>query len=397
MPTAIAEHPPTVADARDSSPYAIAQDGLAGLIDAAVHTRRLEAMHAAMRVDVINLAVDYAIRSADAFTAPSLSPARRRELARRAVIAELATALRLPERTMTRLVSEAWTLATELPATLAALRSGSIDEAHARVIVDETAGLTEAPVRERLDAELAVRATTTTAASLRRIARRLRESAQAESLAERHERARAERRVELEPARDGMAWLHLHVAAGDALLIRDRLDRIAADVRDDESRCFRHRRPHARPAPSGCRARPAPARCPADRRGVPCRGGDRPAHRARDRSGADAARSTMTLPASSRATGRSTPRPHAASPRRPRRSRGSSRTRSRAPCSTSTARPTARRPTSRAGSGCATRPAGSPAATAAPHAASSITPRIGAIMGTPRSTTSRTSARITIT
>ena len=279
-----------VADVRESSPYAIAQNGLAGLIDAAVHTRRLEAMHAAMRVDVINLAVDYAIGSADAFTAPSMSPARRRELARRAVVAELATALRLPERTMTRLVSEAWTLATELPATLAALRSGDIDEAHARVIIDETAGLAEAPIRERLDAELAVRATTTTAASLRRMARRLRESAQAESLADRHERARAERRVELEPARDGMAWLHLHVAAG----------RRAADPRSARSRgrrcarrrvrCFRHRRPHARPAPSGCRARPAPARCPADRRGVPCRGGNRPAHRARDRAGADAAR-----------------------------------------------------------------------------------------------------------
>ena len=386
----------------DSSPYAIAQDGLSGLIDAAVQTRRLEAMHAAMRVDVINLAVDYAIRSADAFTAPSLSPARRRELARRAVVAELATALRLPERTMTRLVSEAWTLATELPATLAALRSGSIDEAHARVIVDETAGLTEAPVRERLDAELAVRATTTTAASLRRIARRLRESAQAESLAERHERARAQRRVELEPARDGMAWLHLHLAAGDALLIRDRLDRVAAEVRDDEVRDDESGAsgidaPHARPAPSGCRARPAPARRPADRRGVPRRGGNRPAHRARDRAGADAARPTTTHPASSRATVRSTPRPHDTSPRRRRRSRGSSPIRSRAPCSMSTARPTARRPTSRVGCGCATRPAGSPAATAVPPAASSITPRIGAITVTPRSTISRTSARITIT
>ena len=168
MPTAIAENPPAIAHVPDSSPYAIAQGGLAGLIDAAVQTRRLEAMQAAMRVDVINLAVDYAIHSAEAFTAPSLSPGRRRELARRAVIAELATALRLPERTMTRLVSEAWTLATELRSTLAALRSGSIDDAHARVIIDETAGLAEASVRERLDAELAARATTMTAASLRR-------------------------------------------------------------------------------------------------------------------------------------------------------------------------------------------------------------------------------------
>jgi Domain of unknown function (DUF222) len=233
MPTATAAAPPVAAVTRDSSPYALAQDGLAGLVEAAVQTRRLEAMHAAMRIDVINLAIDYAMRSAESFTAPSSSPNRRRELARRAVIAELATALRLPERTMTRLVSEASALATELPAALAALRSGDIDEAHARVIVDETAGLDDAAVRGRLDAELAARAETTTAAGLRRVARRLRESAQAESLAERHERARVERRVELEPARDGMAWLHIHLAAADALLVRDRLDRVAADVGSD--------------------------------------------------------------------------------------------------------------------------------------------------------------------
>ena len=231
MPTAIATPPSVIAAAREHSPFAIAQDGLAGLVDAAVQTRRLEAMQAAMRVDVINLAVDYALRSADAFTAPSLSPDRRREVARRAVIAELATALRLPERTMTRLVSESWTLANQLPATLAALRAGDVDESHARVVIDETAGVTDASVRARLDVELAERAATMTAASLRRVARRLRESLQAESLAERHKQALAERRVEFEPARDGMAWLHVHLAAGDALLIRDRLDRVSGDVR----------------------------------------------------------------------------------------------------------------------------------------------------------------------
>jgi hypothetical protein len=56
MPIATAAPPPTVADAPDLSPFAIAQDGLAGLVDAAVQARRLEAMQAAMRVDVINLA-----------------------------------------------------------------------------------------------------------------------------------------------------------------------------------------------------------------------------------------------------------------------------------------------------------------------------------------------------
>ncbi|RZS65646.1 uncharacterized protein DUF222 [Agromyces ramosus] len=233
MPSATVQSPAIVAGARDSSPYAIAQGGLSELIDAAAQTRRLEAMHAAMRVDLINLAIDYAVRSAEAFTSPTLSPTRRRDLARRAVVAELATALRLPERTMNRLVSEAWTLATVLPATLAAFRAGALDETHVRVIIDETAGLEDADVRARLDLELSSRAATTTAARLRRIARRLREQAQADTIAQRHERARAERRLELDPARDGMAWLHLHVAASDALLIRNRLDRVADDQAAD--------------------------------------------------------------------------------------------------------------------------------------------------------------------
>jgi hypothetical protein len=207
----------------------MAQRGLAELVDATVAARRLEAMQAAMRFDLINLAVDYAVGSAMAFTAPGLAPERRRELAHRAVVAELATALRLPERTMSRLVSDAWTLATRLPVTLAALRSGAVDESHARVIVDETADVDESACA-RLDVELSGRAESTTAARLRRIARRLREEILAESLIDRHARARAERRIELEPARDGMAWLHLHLAASDALLIRDRVDRVAADA-----------------------------------------------------------------------------------------------------------------------------------------------------------------------
>src|SRR4029453_10854002 len=111
MPIATVESPSVVVDAFDPSPYAIAQVGLSELIDAAAQTRRLEAMYAAMRVDLVNLTIDYAVRSAEAFTSPTLSLARRRELPRRAVVADLATALRLPERTMYRLVSEAWTLA----------------------------------------------------------------------------------------------------------------------------------------------------------------------------------------------------------------------------------------------------------------------------------------------
>ncbi|WP_448003511.1 DUF222 domain-containing protein [Agromyces bauzanensis] len=210
------------------SPYAMAQDGLAELIDAAVQAQRIEAMNAAMRVDLIFLAVSYALRSEEAFVAPTLSPQRRHELARRSVTAELATALRVPERTMERQIAEAWALSTTLPATLGAMREGLISARHAAVIVEETADLGDDPaLRIRLDERLAVVAATTTAATLRRRARALREELSAESIAERHRAARAERRVELEPAPDGMAWLHALLPAADAMLIKDRLDRVA--------------------------------------------------------------------------------------------------------------------------------------------------------------------------
>ena len=108
----------------DRSPYAIAQDGLCELIEASVQAQRVEAMNAAMRVDLIFLTVTFALRSEEAFVAATVTPERRREMAYRSVTAELATALHVPQSTMERQVSEAWALATELPATLGAMRNG---------------------------------------------------------------------------------------------------------------------------------------------------------------------------------------------------------------------------------------------------------------------------------
>jgi hypothetical protein len=218
------------------SPYALAQDGLAELIEASVQAQRVDAMNAAMRVDLIFLTLSYALRSEEAFTAPTLSPQRRREMAHRSVTAELATALHVPERTMERQISEAWALSTGLPATLRAMRNGEISARHAGVIVEETTDCDDPGLRARLDEQLAVVAATTTAATLRRKARALREDLRVESIAERHRAARAERRVELEPARDGMTWLHALLPAADALLIKDRLDRVARTAGDADSR-----------------------------------------------------------------------------------------------------------------------------------------------------------------
>ncbi|GAA1751360.1 hypothetical protein GCM10009747_05970 [Agromyces humatus] len=212
----------------DRSPYAIAQDGLAELIGASVQAQRVEAMNAAMRVDVLFLTVRYAVRAAEAFVAASLTPERRREMAHRSVTAELATALHVPESTMQRQLDEAAALSTRLPATLAAMRDGAISLAHARVIVEQTSDLgDDRDAVAKLDALLAEYAKTNTAATVRRKARQVRDEVVSESLAERQRTARAKRRVEFEAAADGMAWLHAFLPADDAKLIFDRLDRVA--------------------------------------------------------------------------------------------------------------------------------------------------------------------------
>lgn len=218
----------------DRSSYAIAQDGLSELIGASVQAQRVEAMNAALRVDVLFLTVSYAVRSAEAFVAASLSPQRRREMAHRSVTAELATALHVPERTMARQLDDATALSTRLPATLAALRDGAISMQHARVIVEQTTDLGD-DAREacaRLDALLAELSRSSTAATVRRKARLLCDEVLSETLAERQRTARAKRRVEFEPAADGMAWLHAFLPAEDAALIFDRLDGVARADRE---------------------------------------------------------------------------------------------------------------------------------------------------------------------
>ncbi|QEO15400.1 DUF222 domain-containing protein [Agromyces intestinalis] len=154
---------PAVAAFDARSPYVIAQDRLGALVDAAAQARRIEAMQKSVQVGIIHAAVEYALHHADAFRSPALSVERRHEMARRAVTSELATALRIAERTMLRLIDEAWSLCAQLPATFAALGAGEIDY-----------------------------------------------------------------------AADGMAWLHLHLHldASDAMLICDRVERVAADAAD---------------------------------------------------------------------------------------------------------------------------------------------------------------------
>lgn len=148
-----------------------------------------------------------------------------REFGTRAFIAELATALVVPEATAGGLVADA-AVARRHPATFDALRAGAISLPQARSIFDALIGL-PAEAADALEAAVLGRAPRQTDAALRRRLRTLRERLHPEPLDTRRRAAVLERRVCVEPASDGMAWLSLYLQAERAHAIKDRLDRLA--------------------------------------------------------------------------------------------------------------------------------------------------------------------------
>ena len=159
------------------------------------------------------------------------SSSAEREFGTRSFIAELATALVIPEATAGGLVADA-TVARRHPATLDALAAGAISLPQARSIFDAVIGL-PADTAAALEAAALERAPRQTNAALRRRLRTLRERLHPEPLDARHRAAVLERRAVLEPAPDGMAWLSLYLQAERALAIKERLDRLADTVTAD--------------------------------------------------------------------------------------------------------------------------------------------------------------------
>jgi hypothetical protein len=194
------------------------------------------AVVAARRADLIDQ-----VRRWSRFSVDALAQARGQErgstedhrIASRSTTAELACSLRVPEGSAMVLLDEAQALVHELPATMTALGEGTLSYRHAQVVMSATAALDEGPTLV-LDAMLAERAKTTTVANLGRVARRARERHDPRPLVERHTVALVERRVELEPGRDGMSWLHQLMPAVHAAAIFNRLSDIAIACRGPE-------------------------------------------------------------------------------------------------------------------------------------------------------------------
>ncbi len=209
--------------------YGEAMDALGGIVDSIVNVDRDIARAMARRAVLI----DKAKLRMDSITVPSRADSpvgwSAAERARRLLGAELATAMRLPEGTVHQLIAESVALVHDLPDTLSALGEGAMSYRHAQRIVDHAESL---PPESRHQFELSVLATarTSTAAQLDRRARIVRERMHPDSVAKRHTLARSDRRVSLEHARDGMAWLSALLPASEATACHDRLTSLAQDA-----------------------------------------------------------------------------------------------------------------------------------------------------------------------
>jgi Domain of unknown function (DUF222)/HNH endonuclease len=201
---------------------------LGDLIDAVVAADREVQTAIARRTELLDAAREWARSMTDEVLLRPVE-GQDRNLSERAMVSELACALRLPERTTTGLVREAEILVHSHAATFAALQDGQISYRHAQVILDATITADKAD-RPALEQRLLERAADSTAARLNRFALRERERLHPEQAVERHTREVAERCVYLDPERDGMAWLSAYLPAVQATAVFNRLNDVGASL-----------------------------------------------------------------------------------------------------------------------------------------------------------------------
>jgi hypothetical protein len=208
----------------------VMMETLSTLVEATEGATRVIATAMAMRAQLVEQARMFSEVAAAAD--PNTEP-EHREMLRRAFRAELAAALRMPERAIETLLHESESLVHELPATLAALTDGSISYRHAQILVGQTATLEPEAISE-LETKSLRFASTLTASKFDRKVRDIRERLNPESITERHTKALDDRSVEFSGDRDGMAWLNVLMSAPDAVAVYTRLTNIAVSLQCPE-------------------------------------------------------------------------------------------------------------------------------------------------------------------
>ncbi|TFD18968.1 HNH endonuclease signature motif containing protein [Cryobacterium sp. TMT2-23] len=158
------------------------------------------------------------------------------EIAHRTAIAELACALHVSQAAASNLLAKSEALSGAFMATRDALSAGRISYAHARVLIEQANSLPE-EAGASFEAEVLPVAERVTVAQFDRVARRVRERTHPESITVRRRKCEADRVLVLEPAQDGMGWLHSYQPMPVAQAIFTRVSDMAASLQGlDEER-----------------------------------------------------------------------------------------------------------------------------------------------------------------
>jgi len=214
--------------------------------------RRIDALHAERARRLVE-----ALELAERVEVVSGSPtAKTTEYVRRSTRAEVALAIGVSEYAAERLVAEAETLVSRLPATLAAVETGAVVWRAASLITECGVGIGSGldPIRAR-EATAAFEAAALSIvascppARLRSRLAALRDRSLAAPPIERHRAAREERRVAIEDVEDGMSWLNAYLPSVEAHAVHHRLTDVAraaqgfdAEEGLDDSRTIDQRR-----------------------------------------------------------------------------------------------------------------------------------------------------------
>lgn len=159
------------------------------------------------------------------------------DVVERGVRLELAAALRVTENAADSLIVRAESLVRRFPDMLDALSRGATTQRHAEIFVDAMVG-----VEPQFDSVVVARAVALAeiegVGRFRRSLARLIDTVRAETLEERHREALERRRLHVEPAEDGMAWLTAYMPAVEAHAIFSRVTAMAKILaaEDEETR-----------------------------------------------------------------------------------------------------------------------------------------------------------------
>jgi hypothetical protein len=154
----------------------------------------------------------------------------KRDLPLRSAAAELATAVRLHDRTVQGRMADAARLASDFPAALGALEEGRISRGHVQVMLETGGAIDDAAARAEFEQRVIGRAEKSTVGRTRAFAQQVAERLNPRTMAERHREARKLRDVWATDRPDGMCLVQSLQPAVEGHAVVDRVTQQAKAI-----------------------------------------------------------------------------------------------------------------------------------------------------------------------